>query len=208
MSQRPRVRHRIPAQTGYGFLLDRGQYLRVVTPTGAQVADLVAFGQHDLTHWLSNGRTFDYSGTIYLTQGHTLYSNRSEPMLTIVADDVGRHDFLYTACSQEMFCIQYGIRTPHPNCLDNLAQALAMYGVRSHMIPTPFNIFMHVDVLPTGQLQIHPPKAKPGDSIIFRAETDLVVAVSACSASVCNGGSCKPIDIEIIGPDSWVLGTK
>ena len=40
----------------------------VVTPTGAQVADLVAFGQHDLTHWLSNGRTFDYSGTIYLTQ--------------------------------------------------------------------------------------------------------------------------------------------
>jgi hypothetical protein len=30
-------------------------------------------------------------------------------MLTITADDVGRHDFLYTACSIEMYHIQYGV---------------------------------------------------------------------------------------------------
>jgi uncharacterized protein YcgI (DUF1989 family) len=191
------TRHHLPAQTGYGFLLARGQCLRVIAPEGEQVADLIAFGRHDPTHWLCNGRTFDYNQTIYLTQGHVLYSNRSMPMLTIIADDVGRHDFLFAACSQEMFKIQYGIEEPHPNCLDNLAQALAAYGIQPHLIPTPFNIFMHVDVLPTGELQIRRPLAKPGDSVTLQAEMDLMVAVTACSAGVCNGYRHKPIDLEI-----------
>ena len=88
MLQRPRMRHRIPAQTGYGFFLNNGQYLRVVTPTGGRWP-ISLLSAKTMLHWLSNGRTFDYNGTIYLTQGHVLYSNRSEPMLTIVADDVG-----------------------------------------------------------------------------------------------------------------------
>lgn len=192
--------HHLPPQTGYGLLLKRGQCLRIIAPAGEQTADLVAFAHDDTTEWLSNGRTFDYNGTIYLTLEHILYSNRSNPMLTIVADDVGRHDFLYAACSQEMFQIQYRIQVPHPNCLENLSQPLFTYGVRAHLIPTPFNIFMHVDVLPNGTLQIHAPQAKPGDSITLRAEMDLMVAVAACSASVCNGGRCKPIDLEVSEP--------
>jgi uncharacterized protein YcgI (DUF1989 family) len=192
--------YHLPPQTGFGLLLNRGQCLRVIAPAGEQVADLVAFGEGDTTEWLSNGRTFDYIDTIYLAQGHTLYSNRSNPMLTILADAVGRHDFLYPACSQEMFQIQYGIQLPHPNCLENLTQALFAHGVRTHLIPTPFNIFMHVEVLPTGALQIHAPQAKPGDSITLRAEMDLMLAVAACSTELCNGGRCKAIDLEVSHP--------
>jgi uncharacterized protein len=87
---------RLAPQTGTAFRLAAGRTLRVVDPTGEQVADLIAFSDESRQAWLSAGRTFDYNESIYLTTGHVLYSNRSQPMLTIVADTVGRHDFLYT----------------------------------------------------------------------------------------------------------------
>lgn len=39
-------------------------------------------------------------------------------MLTIVSDDVGRHDFLYASCSIEMYRKQYGVTGYHANCYD------------------------------------------------------------------------------------------
>lgn len=36
-----------------------------------------------------------------------------------------------------------------------------------------------------------------GDAIILRAEMDLLVAVAACAAATCNGGRCKPIELEV-----------
>jgi uncharacterized protein len=62
---------------------------------------------------LSNGRTFDYGGTIYLSTGDVLWSDRSNPMLTIVSDDVGRHDFLYASCrAQIQFHASQGLVPP------------------------------------------------------------------------------------------------
>jgi len=189
----------IPACQGDGLRLRRGQLLRVVDPDGGQSGDLVAFGADGSTEWLSNGRSFDYGGKIYFSTGDVLYSNRSRPMLTIVADDVGRHDFLYTPCSIEMYRIQYGVPGPHPNCLDNLAAALADHGVAPHQVPTAFNFFMNVAVEPDGRLVISPPRSRPGDAISLCAEMDLVVALSACSAALCNGGRTGPIAYEIVG---------
>ena len=77
----------------------------------------------DTREWLSSGRTIDYANTIYLTTGHTLYSNRSRPMWTIVDDTVGRHDFLLTPCSPDTFRILYKHTGHHPSCFQNLAQA-------------------------------------------------------------------------------------
>jgi len=90
----------IPPGHGAGLLLKRGEQLRLVDPHGGQSGDLVAFS-HDGAQRLSNGRTFDYSGKIYLSTGDVLWSDRSNPMLTIVADAVGGHDFLYSSCSAE-----------------------------------------------------------------------------------------------------------
>lgn len=83
-------------------------------------------------------------------------------MLTITADDVGRHDFLYTACSLEMYRIQYGVTGEHPSCLDNLSRALRPHGVEPHLVPTPFNIFMNTSVQPDGRIVIEPPRSQPG----------------------------------------------
>src|SRR5262249_8686939 len=142
----------------------------------------------------------DYGGKVCFSTGDVLYSNNSRPMLTITADDVGRHDFLYTACSIEMYRIQYAVTGDHPNCLDNLTRALAQHGVGRHLIPTPFDFFMNSAVQPDGRLVISPPQSRPGDAIQLRAEMDLAIGLSACPSLGCNGGATKPLAYEILDP--------
>lgn len=188
-------------QTGFGFRLMRGQTLRVIDPQGEQVSDLIAFAAEDTREWLSSGRTIDYANTIRLTTGHVLYSNRSRPMLTIVDDTVGTHDFLLTPCSPETFKLLYDDYDGgyHPSCFENLWRSLEQFGIAADDIPTTLNIFMDVAVAPNGELAIGPPPSRAGDHIEFRAEMDLVVGLTACSAEKSNNGSFKPIDAVIVG---------
>ena len=193
------TRRRLAPQTGAAFELARGDRLRVIDPMGQQVADCIAFARCDRQEWLSSGRTFDYNGTIYLSVGSVLYSNRSNPMLTITADTVGRHDFLYTPCSPEMFSILYKTNGPHPSCFRNLSDHLGRFDISPDQIPTTFNIFMNVTVAPDGTLAVMPPRSKAGDYLEMRAEADLIVGLTACSAELSNNYTFKPIDFEISG---------
>lgn len=187
----------IPPRSGASVELKTGEFLRVVDPDGEQVSDLVAFNISDREEYLSSGRSIDYASRIFLTKGDTLYSNRSNPMLTIVEDDVGRHDFLLTPCSKEMFRIIYKDEQPHHGCQGNLEQALAPYGIGPDRVPIAFNVFMNVDVnSATGEIKVLPPRSKPGDSVVFRAEMDLIIALTACSAGQSNNFRYKPIQFE------------
>jgi uncharacterized protein YcgI (DUF1989 family) len=185
-------------QTGAAFEIRRGELLRIIDPQGEQVSDLISFARADPAEWLSSGRTIDYANTIYVTAGHVLYSNRSNPMWTIIEDTVGRHDFLLTPCSPETFAIIYKTTGHHPSCFANLARHLAPYGIAPDTIPTTLNLFMNVDVLSSGELRILPPRSLAGDYVVLRAEMDLIVGATACSAELSNNGRFKPIDIEIL----------
>lgn len=188
---------RIPPQSGVAFPLRGGQILRINDPFGEQVADLYAFAQDDHSCSLSSGRSIDYASKIYLTKGDLLYANNSRPMFRIVDDTVGRHDFLLTPCSQEMFEILYQHQGHHPSCFENLYRAFEHYGIRPDQIGTTFNVFMNVGVTATGEVQVKPPISRAGDFIELRAEMDLICGLTACSAENSNNGSFKPIDYEI-----------
>jgi len=192
------MRHRIAPRSGVAFEVPKGALLTITDPTGEQVADLLAFRKDDVREVISSGRTLDYASRIYLTTGDKLYSNRSNVLLEIVEDDVGRHDFLLTPCSKDTFRIIYGDSDPHQGCFGNLAAALAPYGIAPDDIPVAFNCFMNVPVDgKTGELRVEPPLSKAGDRIILRAAEDLVVGLTACSALQSNNGSFKPIDYEV-----------
>ena len=188
----------IPPRTGVAFVLKKGQQLSVVDIEGEQVSDLVCYNLHDKAEYLSSGRTIDYAETIFLTKGHSLYSNRSNIMFRIVEDTVGRHDFLLTPCSADTFRIIYGHQHPHQGCLGNLAQALEHYGITADAIPVSFNIFMHVAIDDTtGKVSVLPPKSKAGDYIVIQAEMDLIVGLTACSAEMSNNYSFKPVGYRV-----------
>ncbi|PHR19204.1 MAG: urea carboxylase-associated protein [Sphingopyxis sp.] len=190
---------RIAPRSGAAFRLAKGDHLVVIDPDGGQVSDLLSFNAADIREVISNGRTFDYEETIRLSTGHRLWSNRSNPMLTIVEDTVGSHDFLLTPCSEDTFKHFYPDKPVHRGCFGNLAEALAPFGVEKDAIPCAFNVFMNVPVDPaTGKLEVLPPTSKAGDRLRLQAEMDLVIGLTACSAYASNGGTFKPIDYRVL----------
>lgn len=192
----------IPERSGTAFELAAGAILTVIDPRGQQVADLLAFNAADLDEVISSGRTLDYAEKIYLGLADKLYSNRSNVMLTIVADTVGRHDFLLTPCSVDTFTHFYPDLPVHRGCFGNLAAALDPFGIAPDRIPVAFNCFMNVPIDgETGKLQVLPPISRAGDYVTFRAEMDLVIGLTACSAPASNGGTFKPIHYRIDQPD-------
>lgn len=190
----------IPPQSGAAFLLKKNQRLTVIDIEGEQVSDFICYNLHDKLEYLSSGRTIDYAGTIYLTKGHKFYSNRSNVMFTMIEDTVGKHDFLLTPCSAEMFRIIYGHAEPHRGCFGNLREALQEYGILPDNIPTCFNIFMNVPVDgTTGKVSVLPPISKAGDHVILEANMDLIVGMTSCSAGLSNNFNYKPIGFKIEG---------
>ena len=181
-SANPITTLRIEPQSGIGFKIKQGQTIRIIDVEGEQVVDLFCFADKEVKEKLSSGHTTDYNGKIYLSKGDVLYSNRSNPMFAIIEDQVGKHIMLYAPCSQKMFEISYGVSQAHPNCLENLVTNLEKYGIDASQITVPFNIFMSIDISPDGKIEIQKPKSKTGEYIELRAEMDLIVGVTACSA--------------------------
>ena len=193
----PIERYHLEPQSGKAFSVKQHQLIRVIDVEGEQVADLVCFAHLNTDEYLSSGHTIDYSEKIYLTAGDTLYSNLSNPMLTIIDDPVGKHDFLFAPCSREMFRLTYGITDPHPNCLDNLADSLGSFGISASRIPTAFNIFMNTEISVKGAIAVKTPLSMAGDYIELQARMDLIIGVTACSAGKCNNFRCTAVDIEV-----------
>ena len=188
----------VAAGGGTGLQLKRGEQLRLIDIHGGQTGDLVAISV-DGRHRLSNGRTFDYGGKIYISTGDVLWSDRSEPMLTIVADDVGKHDLLYAPCSMEMYRLQYGATEYRPNCYDNLCAAFRELGIEPEPLPSSLNFFMNADVAADGRLSLLEPRTRAGAAMTLRAEMDLLIALTSCPASTCNGGAPpRPLGFEVV----------
>jgi len=196
-SSKPLKRIHIDPQSGSAFSVKKGQSIRIIDVEGEQVADMFCCAEDDINERLSAGHTTDYNGKIFLSKDDSLYSNRSNLMFTIVDDLVGEHFMLYAPCSQEMFVKSYGVEKDHPNCLDNLVGGLEKYGIQGSDITTPFNIFMNIEISRGGEITILLPSSKEGDYVELRAEMDLIVAVTACSAGTCNNFKWTPIDVEI-----------
>lgn len=58
---------------------------------------------------------------------------------------------------------------------------------------------MNVPWSPDGSLRFEPPVSRPGDLVRFRAETDLVVIMSACPQDLTpvNGAAQRPADVHV-----------
>lgn len=189
--------HHLEPRTGMAFQVLKDQILRVVDIEGGQVVDLVSYSKKDAHEYLSSPRTMDFNNKVYFSTGDVLYSDRSNPMWTIRDDKVGRHCFIFAPCDQKMFEITYDVTQPHPNCFDNLSKSLAPFGILPAQIFVPFNIFMNARIDNNGEIDIHPPRSKPGDFIDLKAEMDMIVGVSACSAYRANDYSFGPVRLEL-----------
>lgn len=187
----------IPPQRGVAFELFEGQCLKVTDLQGEQVADLFCFSLQDPQDALSSGRSIDYNDSLLFTKGDMLYGQSGLPMLEIKEDTCGRHDFLITPCSPQMFRM-LGSNVYHASCLENLEKAFQAFDVNLAQIGTTFNIFMNVPFDVSGKIRIDPPLSRPKDFVIFEAKMDVIIGLTACADEGTNNGCCKPIEFEIL----------
>ena len=196
----------IPAAHGRAFKLSAGEAAKITSIEGSQVVDCWAFALPDLTEFFSAEHTRTAIEKLVPTEGDQLYSNRRRPILTIVEDaSPGVHDILLSACDPSRYTV-LGHEGYHRNCVENMRDGLAEFGLEPPEVPSPINIFEQVGIGPGGTLAIEPPPVQAGDSITLRAERDLVLALSSCPMDIAltNGPDrrAKPIGVEILAAQS------
>ena len=188
----------IQPKSGKGFILKKGQKLKVIDIEGEQVSDFFCFLESDLSEYFSSGRTMDYLSSIFVGKETVLYSSKSRPLAQIKEDTVGRHDVLLTPCSCDTFRLIYKDDNPAIGCEGNLLNAFKEFGVKETCLPATFNIFMNVEIDKSGEIKVLAPKSKAGDYVVIEALEDIIVGLTACSALQSNNGSFKPIGYEIM----------
>ncbi|OMF15377.1 hypothetical protein BK131_10900 [Paenibacillus amylolyticus] len=189
---------RIPAKTGYALKVNKGSLLRITDLEGQQVIDFVAYDAQDANHRLDPGVTMDVLRTYRIKPGQFVYSNQYQPLLKIVRDTVGVHDFFNSACRPEMYEVLYD-KKDHASCYHNLNTALEPFGILPPDQHYPFNLFMKSVVDSQGKIDVVAPDSRAGDYIEMEALMDLTIGLSACPCeeSSCNGYHCTPIQLDV-----------
>ena len=181
--------------SGVKIDVDKDEYIEIIDVEGGQVVDFFAEVKGSSDEFLSTGVTIDCNESLRLSVGNYIYTNKYNPMLKLVLDDVGEHDLIHPCCRKEMFDFFYHNGKDHSNCLDNINGALE----KAYPIIHPLNLFMYTKIEPDGRIKVLPPKSKANDKIVLKAEMDLVLGVSACSVSEssCNSGRCTAVKLII-----------
>jgi len=191
----------VPGGYGRSINVAKGQFVGVRDIEGGQCGDFWAIDAADLDHFLSASHTWVHLGRIQPKVGDELVTNRREPILTIIADDVGWHDMLVPACDKQRYEKYYGV-AGHRNCCDNFLAAVSRQGWGKRPVPQPFNLFMNTFVEPDGTMQIKDPISKAGDIVLMKALISVIVVVSACPMDLNPVGGQGITDLEIIVGDS------
>ncbi len=189
----------VPAGQGLAVALRAGQTLRVVNSHGTQCVDSWAIVPGEPPEYLSMDHCREVLQTIYYVPGQTLVTDRYRALLEIRADtSPGRHDTLIAACNRELYA-RAGRGPDHPNCADNLAAALAPFGVHLGFTPQPWNLFMRAPVSEDGRIDYVRPPFSPGAYVELRALAHCIAAFSACPDDVypTNGGDGRPRDAHL-----------
>lgn len=190
----------IPARAPWSHVVKKGQTLRIIDVEGNQAADCIFYSADDHDERYSAAETIAAQRNIFLTVGTVLISSEGRPLLTITADNVGRHDTIAGACSCESNTLRYGHHTKHQHaCAENFIYELAQHGMGKRDQVSNINWFMNVPIMDDGALGIVDGISAPGKFVELRAEMDVLAVISNCPQinNPCNGFNPTPVRVVI-----------
>jgi uncharacterized protein len=198
-----RVEVTVPAGQPWSGVVPKGHVLRLTDLEGQQAVDFLCYNADDTNerYWATD--TVKIQGNIYVTTGMALYSERSRPLLRMIADTCGGHDTIAGCCSNENNIARYG-KPGLPNCRDNFLSAFRRHGLDSkHLVPN-VNFFMDAPVQRDGAIAIVEGRSRPGDYVELAAEMNVLVVLSNCPQvnNPASGGRPTPVQVTIYSPAS------
>ena len=173
-----------------------GDELTIVDLEGNQAVDFLLYDSADTTVRYSAPDTIAAQRNVYLTEGSVLRANTGDALMTLVHDEVGRHDTIGGACSKESNSLRYGHHTVHQHaCVENFLAEGANWGLGKRDLVSNINFYMNVPVEADGALGIVDGLSAPGLSLTLRADRDVLVLVSNCPQinNPCNGFNPTPV---------------
>ena len=174
-----RVDHVVPPRAPWSARIEAGEILRIVDLEGQQAVDFLCFNADDPAERYHAPNTIKVPGNVYVGPGTVLRSSLARPMMTVVADTVGKHDTIFGCCSFALDEVRYG-RTNPECCQRNFERELARHGLGPEQVVPNVNFFMSVPVAPDGSAGIAESRSRPGDYVDLRAEMPVLAVLSNC----------------------------
>lgn len=195
----------VEARGPWSAVVRAGDVLTIVDLEGNQAVDCLLYAAADTTERYSAAVTIAAQRSIVLTTGSVLRADSGAALMTVVADEVGVHDTIGGACSQESNTLRYGQHTREQHaCVENFLIEGSRWGLDARDLVSNINWFMNVPVDPDGALGIVDGLSAPGKRVALRAEVDTLVLVSNCPQinNPCNGFNPTPVRMIVTRPEA------
>lgn len=190
----------IPARQPWSRIIQKGQILRIIDLQGNQAVDTLFYRADDPSERYSAQDTMVNQGNIFITTGTEILSNEGNVMMTVIADECGRHDTVGGACSMESNSVRYGLHKKHLHaCVENYLIELSKYEMNKRDLVSNINFYMNVPVSADGTLEIVDGLSEAGKIVELRAEMDVMVLISNCPQvnNPCNAYNPTPIRLIV-----------
>ena len=191
----------IDRQTAISFQVKEGDFIQVISPTGRQCSDFVAFDTAKLDKRIEKGldwqTTRTFMGNTFPGPGlfSKFYDTDHEPLVEVIRDTVGRHDTFNLACTSKYY--EDSGYFGHPNCSDNLNDCMEKFGVQKKRGWHAINLFFNTSAGGLNSVLSDESFARPADYVMFRALKDLTCGTTACPSDIDPCNSWNPTDIFV-----------
>ena len=197
----PLYEENINKETSISYQVKEGDYIQIISPTGRQCSDFVAFDTRKLEKGIEKGldwqTTRTFMGNTFPGPGlHSkFYDTDHEPLVEVIRDTVGKHDTFNLACTSKYYedAGYFG----HPNCSDNLTESMSKFGVQKQKGWHAINLFFNTSAAGLNSVISDESYSRPGDYVMFRALKDLTIGTTACPSDIDACNSWKPTDIFV-----------
>ena len=197
----PLYEQNIDKETSVAYEVKEGDYIQVISPTGRQCSDFVAFDTKKLDKGIEKGldwqTTRTFMGNTFPGPGlfSKFYDTDHEPLVEVIRDTVGKHDTFNLACTSKYYedAGYFG----HPNCSDNLTESMSKYGVQKQKGWHAINLFFNTSAAGLNSVISDESYSRPGDYVMFRALKDLTIGTTACPSDIDACNSWNPTDIFV-----------
>ncbi|MCU1548098.1 MAG: hypothetical protein JWO29_1049 [Arthrobacter sp.] len=195
----------VEARGPWSAVVAAGDVLTIVDLDGNQAVDCLLYAAEDTAVRYSAAATIAGQRSVVLSTGSVLRAETGAPLMTVAADEVGVHDTIGGACSQESNTLRYGQHTREQHaCVENFLIEGSRWGLGKRDLVSNINWFMNVPVDGDGALGIVDGLSAPGKRVALRAERDTLVLVSNCPQinNPCNGFNPTPVRMIITRPEA------
>jgi uncharacterized protein YcgI (DUF1989 family) len=190
-----------PGHGASGTLLP-GEHLRILDVGGQQVFDIAFFLRDDPSEYCDLNYSLFAVERWHLSVGDVVYSKRMRPLLTVIADTCGVHDWIGGYCSRDL---NRFLGTDRSGCREVLESEMQKLGLDPrNLVPSScLNPFMNLPHRADGTWPTLLPVSKPGDYLELRAEAPVVWVGSVCTMPPpVNGLPLTPIRVDRVEPPS------